>query len=517
MADYLEYTIVTREPVRIADDSTSQSGQTMTLRYIPGSTVRGIIVNTLAKEPDFADIRRRLFSSEVRYLGAFPARSADSGETPLLPSAKGFYEDKAETLLRNIVTEGGFDDALKRAKLGSFMRMDGDCMVYSKVPAGSDLKILSNVEKQTDRNVFRNEYILPGAVFKGYIRTEDSGLQSRIAGVLTGTVLVGNARSAGYGKCDVSCRPFAGLPYAVYARDTDAEGECFLYLLSPTVMRGENGELCGLDLPALQEKMGVRDLKILACSTDTLRVSGYNRTWGGKTASAVMYDAGSIFRLGFTGTLTAEKMRKISDDGLGIRTGEGFGRVLFFKGLELMKRKREEKLWQGRTKTISPGEEAAAAARALDRQKYDALRVIAKSYYRQRITEAMEAYILDHPLEKGTESRSRLGSIEAYASAYRYAPYTARELIMAYYRHAQDKEDRQRVARETASMREIRLYVEELLANETRLEAFLGLATQDAGTLMGIPKADLLPPEEELGMKLDLLVRQIRFDNKGVE
>ena len=59
--------------------------------------------------------------------------------------------------------------------------------------------------------------------------------------------------------------------------------------------------------------------------------------------------------------------------------------------------------------------------------------------------------------------------------------------------------------------------VEELLADETRLEAFLGLATQDAGTLMGIPKANLLPPEEELGMKLDLLVRQIRFDNKGVE
>ena len=40
MAKYLRYVIKTVEPIRISDDSMSQSGQTDTLRYIPGTTIR---------------------------------------------------------------------------------------------------------------------------------------------------------------------------------------------------------------------------------------------------------------------------------------------------------------------------------------------------------------------------------------------------------------------------------------------------------------------------------------------
>ena len=49
MAEYIRYKIINTEPLRIADDSTSQSGQTTTLRYIPGTTVRGFVINQLAE------------------------------------------------------------------------------------------------------------------------------------------------------------------------------------------------------------------------------------------------------------------------------------------------------------------------------------------------------------------------------------------------------------------------------------------------------------------------------------
>ena len=43
MGKYIKYTIKTLEPVRIADDSLSHNGQAETLRYIPGSTIRGVV------------------------------------------------------------------------------------------------------------------------------------------------------------------------------------------------------------------------------------------------------------------------------------------------------------------------------------------------------------------------------------------------------------------------------------------------------------------------------------------
>ena len=49
MAVYIKYRLRNDEPFRIADDSTSQRGQVQTLTYIPGSTMRGVVINALVK------------------------------------------------------------------------------------------------------------------------------------------------------------------------------------------------------------------------------------------------------------------------------------------------------------------------------------------------------------------------------------------------------------------------------------------------------------------------------------
>lgn len=90
MTEYIKYLIRNKEPLRIADDSTSQNGQTTTLRYIPGTTVRGWIVNQLSGREDFEQIKKELFSDKVRYLNAYLNKDGKD----MLPSPKGFYEDK---------------------------------------------------------------------------------------------------------------------------------------------------------------------------------------------------------------------------------------------------------------------------------------------------------------------------------------------------------------------------------------------------------------------------------------
>lgn len=98
MTKYIQYVVRNKEPLRIADDSTSQSGQTVTLRYIPGTTIRGYVVNQLAQEKDFEQIKAKLFSDDIKYLNAYLCIKRGTQIRALMPSPKGFYEDKTEAI-----------------------------------------------------------------------------------------------------------------------------------------------------------------------------------------------------------------------------------------------------------------------------------------------------------------------------------------------------------------------------------------------------------------------------------
>ena len=50
MSRYIRFVIENVAPVRIANDETSQLGQTDTLKYIRGSTLRGLVVNSLLSQ-----------------------------------------------------------------------------------------------------------------------------------------------------------------------------------------------------------------------------------------------------------------------------------------------------------------------------------------------------------------------------------------------------------------------------------------------------------------------------------
>ena len=78
------------DPLLIADDKTSQHGQTGTLRYIPGSALRGYVMSALAQdEEQFASWKKVFFNGQIRFLNVYLA--SDGKE--LIPSLKGFYED----------------------------------------------------------------------------------------------------------------------------------------------------------------------------------------------------------------------------------------------------------------------------------------------------------------------------------------------------------------------------------------------------------------------------------------
>ena len=125
MTGYIKYRILLQEPVRIADDSSAKQGQAVTRRYIPGSTIRGHVINALVEKPYFNRIKKELFSDRVRFHNAYLTVGFGKDEEPrvLIPSPKGFYEDKSNTegekALQNVVIKGEFNEAYKRARLGT--------------------------------------------------------------------------------------------------------------------------------------------------------------------------------------------------------------------------------------------------------------------------------------------------------------------------------------------------------------------------------------------------------------
>ncbi|MCM1540824.1 MAG: hypothetical protein NC121_06125 [Blautia sp.] len=500
MGEYLKIVFQNLEPVRIADDSSSQSGQTVTLRYIPGTALRGVVMNALAREADFETMKKSLLSTRVRYLNAY----LTDGEKELIPSPKGFYEDKTEQRgkkeIDNVVIRGEFEEGKKRASLGRFCRMEGDCIYYYNVDTGSDLKITINEEK---RNVFRSEHICAGYTFTGYIALEDDSLRERIRDVFAGDFTVGNARTAGLGKCRViRCEYTDRLPFEEYLPAEDLENECYMMLLSNTVMRDEKGELCGLDCAALAEKMDVTGLEAAFCATSTVDVRGFNNTWRTRTPSAVMYEQGSVFHLKYNGTFTRERMLALCHRGIGIRLNEGLGRVMFLGGYEKIRYK----------EAALPVERMVPAAEEGYAEDGETLQIAAGCYYRNLLDRKINAYVVEHPFPKGKIANSQLDILESFAAAYQYESREAVRYIDGYLSHALDKEENSNIQKARNSIGELKKYIHRVF--DTDLETLLSVSTKRKESVMGVPKSRLLTEEEELKYKLELLIRMIRYDKK---
>ncbi len=501
MAGYLKVVLKNIEPLRIADDSSSQSGQTATLKYIPGTTIRGYVISRLAGEKDFESYKRNLFMEEVKFLNAYPVKNGKE----LIPTPKGFYEDKrvveGKKDIQNVVINGQFSGGYKRASMGRFCHFQDDCIVHYGMETGSDMKIKMKVDSKKEQSVFRCEYMKPGNTFVSYIYVENEALKEKIRSTFQDVIILGNARTAGLGKCEIiSCEDVENTSYVEYSPKEEQRNSCYMMLLSNTAMRNKYGEICGIDEAALGERLGVENLKIAFCSTSTVDVKGFNRVWGSKIPSVVMFEQGSVFKLTFDGTLTSERIVDISQKGIGIRKNEGFGQVLILEDYEKINYKMS-------------GEKESHTIDGLEAPKQEdekVLRNIARTYYHNQIENQMIKYVVEHPLKKQKISNSQLGTIQAFAVSGRYQPEKAKKDLMAYLQHERKKAEKNNSHKDRNSASYMESYINTIFSTE--LDELLNLPKGDK--IMGISKADILGESEVDLYKLKLLIDIIRYDNK---
>ena len=393
------------------------------------------------------------------------------------------------------------------------------------------MKIKINLEEGEKQNVFRNEYIAPGYQFTAYIAVDEETVDSElekdansedkktllecIQSVFHDEIILGNARSSGFGECKIiSCEVTETLPYQNFIADTDQVNECYMMLVSNTSLRSQQGEICGFNedvLAALGEKMHVKNLQIAHCATSTDTVRGYNRTWGVKIPSTVAYEQGSVFHLKYEGTLTVETIRKLSNEGIGIRKNEGFGRILFLKdGYDNINLKQSEEYFSKRE------EEELLPTMLPDDKKV--LRIVAKSYYKTMIQRGLQSFVLEKDTQKVLEyirtSASQLGMLDSVITAYQYDPKNAIALLRKYLSESDKREENNRIQKQHNSLRVVNDFIENAILNK-KIEVIAGFKGNKEGYIMGVPVFELLSEEQEERMKLKLIRDLIRFNNKG--
>ena len=327
----IHYRLETKLPLIVTDLGRSQEFGYETRGYLPGSAVRGMVMSSLASsQPEWFQEHKAALLEDVRFLDAVPV--VDEGAA--LPSIRGFYEDKAETRFETVVKDGSFTPGFKRAKLGSFCRLEDDTVVYWNGKTGGSLRIMRG-GKNEDSRPFQTRHLDAGQTLEGYILLKDPKLAPMIGKVFGQTVWLGADRYEGFGECAVSCLEQADSPEWMekygYHSGEKLGTDLYLLAVSPLTMLDEWGNPCGLDLKWLANQLGIENVEICFCATATAEFAGYNRTWKCSTPAVVMYDRGSIFHLNCSTAPDTERLLTLQQQGLGIRKAEGFGQILFLR------------------------------------------------------------------------------------------------------------------------------------------------------------------------------------------
>ena len=558
MTRYIKFRILLQEPVRIADDSSAKQGQAVTRRYIPGSTIRGHVVNAIAREPYFDSVKKILFSDRVRFLNAYltVGFGKNEKEQVLLPSPKGFYEDKSmaegEKKIENVVVNGEYREALKRADLGTNVTIEkkegsgiGDYNSGKDIPRKMSFytpKVVADTKiklgEGKNQEIFRSTSIMAGYHFTGYIAMDDADLpvpgtgdnelkpftiSEVLSKALDSPMYLGNARTSGLGKCLVVENKLMDveekMPYSSYALKISSSNassmhDCYMMLLSDTCMRNDYGEYCGIDLPTLEKILGIQKLQVLFCSTSVVDIRGFNRHYGGAIPSTPMYEKGSVFHLAYQGTLSQERLDDVMSKGIGVRRNEGYGQVLFLDSYESLSLKQK-----GTLQMMSDGISANAMSgknSSID-EKQKVIEIAAKSHYRNLVRSAMRKYVVETPFFT-RQTASQMGNILSIAMANRFQPEAGWEKINAYLDHKIKKEGKTRVhstdAGKNRSSSAFKRAVSRIRDTDFNELLKIYFSDPEKKEIMGIHVSKLMNSEEEKRARIDLLIQLIRYQFK---
>lgn len=304
----LLYTITLNEPV-LANSLGGEPNSADSLFYLPGGLLRGALINAYGGTKDAADdeFSRLFLNGKTRYLNAYPVYDGKRA----LPIPVRYKAPK-----NMAVSSLGFLEGTEIKALEESWQVN----VHTQRDAERGRST------EDEGAIFRYIALPAGMVLKGAILADENGDIAKIQDLLKSQSLqLGKARSAGYGSVTIEISKMDDDWREAEAPALKASQEITIALLSPALVRDENGQFGANAKEAFAAHLeGKLDIKTEA---KTELVGGFNRKWGLPLPQQVAISAGSIFTITTEKEVPVEALQELEAKGIGERRAEGFGRV----------------------------------------------------------------------------------------------------------------------------------------------------------------------------------------------
>lgn len=331
----LTFTIKLLEPL-LAQGLEGDPNAGVSLKYIPGSVLRGAIAGLYLREGNEIDAsvevsRDLFFNGKVCYLNSYP----QIGGQRSFPTPFAWQREK------DIDSDSFYNFAIEpRKEKTSYKKLDFPFFAFEN---GNDVIAVSpkfrlavhtrrDAQKgratSDDGAVFRYESIAEGTKFCGAIISENEDWLNKIERLIENhkTVVFGGSRSAGYGKAEFKDVKI-NVNWKEFEPIDSGKNEISVYALSNILIRNGHGNF--------KSELTAEDFKINAAKTfektfvQTETVGGFNQEWGLPLPQMLSIKAGSIFTFALNQTASTDELKKLVENGIGERKSEGFGRITF--------------------------------------------------------------------------------------------------------------------------------------------------------------------------------------------
>jgi len=359
---YLPFTLVLKSPA-ILSALGGDPNSSLTLPYISGSTLRGVVAKALgdpgADTIKMEEFRRLILGGNVRYLNSYPAcggmrsfpvpvslrrEKHDTGQKKTLKvfdlaasdGSESWPEEQLTELSSRFLTLGSARPVLFNPHVSARIHHQRD---REKGRAWKDTR------GRTHGAVFAFESLDAGQVFKGLFlvrgdsQAECHKIAEKIKDLVGETVFVGRSRRGGYGgrasviweeerDREVVGSGMEGM--RPVTRDIQQGTDFRILLTSACIVR--NSETGQVDPTRIVEELENK----LGSKADLVRkrwafekMGGFNRKWRLATPQVLAVAAGSVLIFTARETIPLVTLCQIMNEGIGERLPEGCGRLLF--------------------------------------------------------------------------------------------------------------------------------------------------------------------------------------------
>lgn len=351
----IELIIKLKTPLLIAGVHLGDENSRNSLDYIPGSTIKGAVIKQFLTQKritdqdmqdDNSEVRKLFFSSQLRYLNAYPYNDKFSGHPRSLPVPFSWYVEKRDKerqndtrIIHDFCVRVTDMDQPKNEPRRFFWQpeqtkdeTDHSCalMTPRMISSVHNMSVLPHIKSSENSTVFRYEVLAANQTFCAFILSEDETMLEELDNwVPEGSVFLGGSRTARYGHVVVQKQRVENWTEVDHS-GIKLSSEITISLLSDVILRADTGEpTYDLTRALNKELKGHFQLTLTRSFVKTGTVGAFNRKWGLPTLQDQVILKGSsfVYHCDPQCDFTDASIQKLMTTGIGERLSDGFGRI----------------------------------------------------------------------------------------------------------------------------------------------------------------------------------------------